>query len=113
MQVRQDSIVRWLRPRSAAVRSLRLRGSAEQDGALVPNLSADVMMQRAAAMMDPPPRIHDFATCAKRTHWAALVMPLLSCTPVLKITLKILGIFFLLHEPAWSTVVMYQLHALL
>lgn len=54
-KVRQDSITRWLQRRASAVRSLRLRGSGDLEGALVP-------------MTDRPhsqsyvehPRIHDF-----------------------------------------------------
>ena len=55
VQVRQDSITRWLQPRAMAVRSLRLRGSGDLEGALVP-----VRERLQAAQFVEHPRIHDF-----------------------------------------------------
>ena len=59
-------MVAWLRPRAAAVRSLRLRGSADLEGALVP--VAEPRLWPANPVVEQP-RIHDFTSCA----------PLLAC----------------------------------
>ena len=67
VQVRQDSITRWLQRRAMAVRSLRLRGSGDLEGALVP-----VTERPQPAEVLEHPRIHDF------NRRAALLATLLS-----------------------------------
>ncbi|KAK9906656.1 hypothetical protein WJX75_005626 [Coccomyxa subellipsoidea] len=69
--VRQDSITRWLQRRAMAVRSLRLRGSGDLEGALVP-----VTERPQPAEVLEHPRIHDFNRFGLATILTTVVMSL-------------------------------------
>lgn len=58
MQVRHESIARWLQPRSAAVRSLRLRASGDPDA----SAAADEEQPCPMAALEFS-HIHDFGRC--------------------------------------------------
>lgn len=58
MQVRHESIARWLQPRSGAVRSLRLRASGDPDV----SAAADEEHFRPMAAFELS-HIHDFGRC--------------------------------------------------
>ncbi|BDA46295.1 probable leucine-rich repeat-containing protein 1 at C-terminar half [Coccomyxa sp. Obi] len=69
--VRQDSITRWLHRRAAAVRSLRLRGSGDLEGALVPVTDRPQPQEYLE-----PPRIHDFNRFGLATILTTVVVSL-------------------------------------
>lgn len=69
VQVRQDSITRWMQRRAMAVRSLRLRGSGDLEGALVP-----VTERPQPAEVLEHPRIHDFNRRAASAGYPAFIL---------------------------------------